>query len=87
MGKRFGRLAQLFVEQRRVQQGLVDVEEEQLADIAIEALDGGRPLCGRTAVDEALVGEFDAAAGSGVLAGGERLRPAVGVGEVEDHQP
>ena len=66
---------------------MTEVSEEQLAVIAIEAFDSGRPLCGGAAVDEALVGQFDSAAGAGVLAGSERLRPAVGVGEVEDHQP
>lgn len=87
VGERFGRVAQLFVVQWNVQQRLVDVEQQQLADVRIEALDSGRPLCSGAAVDETFVGQFDAAGGAGVLAGGERLRPAVGVGEVEDHHP
>ena len=76
MGERFWRVPQLLEHERYVEQGLVDVQQQQVADVRVEPVGGGRPLRGGAAVDVALGGEIEVAGGAGVLAGGERQRPA-----------
>jgi hypothetical protein len=74
--ERFGSVADCSYDQRRGEQCLVDVQEQQLAGIGVEPLDGGRPLLSGAAVDEAFVGQLDAATRAGVQALGDGVGPA-----------
>ena len=84
MRELFGSVAELLVDQRRGEQCLVDVQEQQLAGIGVEALDRGRPLLSGAAVDETLLVQLDAASRAAVQALGNGVGPAGGIGEVKD---
>lgn len=51
----FRGVAELLVDQRHVQFGFVDVQQEQRGGVAIEPFDNPAPLIRGAAVDEALV--------------------------------
>ena len=87
VGERRRGIAQLFVDDLNANQCFVDVEEKERVDVAVEALAHLRPLGGGAAVDEALVGQFDATRRTGVHAFVQGSGPTVRFGEVVDHRP
>ena len=66
-----GGVAELFPHHGAVDERFVDVQEQQFIDVGVEPFTYGRPLLGAAAVDEPLVGQLDAAGGTGVHPLGE----------------
>ena len=85
MGERFRGAVELFEHQLGRQSLLVDVEQHEVRDALVEALDHARHLLGGAEVDEALFGQLHPDRAGGVLAGGQRAQPPIPVGDVEDH--